>query len=35
MPHSSFKKKATEFGAGLGSCPCGQTFEYTTERDIK
>ena len=24
---SSFKRKATEFGAGVGRCPYGQTFE--------
>ena len=24
-----------EFGAGVGRCPCGQTFEYTSERDMK
>ena len=35
MPHSSFKRKATEFEAGVGKCPCGQTFEYTSERDMK
>ena len=35
MPHSSFKGKATEYRAGVGRCPCGQTFEYTSERDIK
>ena len=23
MPHSSFKRKATEFEAGVGKCPCG------------
>ena len=35
MPHSSLKRKAMEFGAAVGRCPCGQTFEYTSERDIK
>ena len=35
MPHSRFKRKATEFEAEVGKCPCGQTFEYTSERDRK
>ena len=35
MPHSNFKDKAYEFNSGIGKCPCGQTFEYTSERDIK
>ena len=34
MPHSSFKRKATEFGAGVGRCPCGQTFECASEREL-
>ena len=35
MPHSNFKDKAYEFNSGIGKCPCGQTFEYTSERDMK
>ena len=35
MPHSSFKDRAYEFNSGIGECPCGQTFEYTSERDMK
>ena len=35
MPHSSFKDRAYEFNSGIGKCPCGQTFEYTSERDMK
>ena len=35
MPHSNFKYKAYEFNSGIGKCPCGQTFEYTSERDMK
>ena len=35
MPHSNFKDKAYEFNLGIGKCPCGQTFEYTSERDMK
>ena len=34
MPHSSFKSKATEFEAGVGKCPCGQTFECASEREL-
>ena len=34
MPHSSFKRKATEFGAGVGRCPCGQTFECASKREL-
>ena len=34
MPHSNFKDKAYEFNSGIGKCPCGQTFEYTSERDM-
>ena len=35
MPHSNFKDKAHEFNLGIGKFPCGQTFEYTSERDMK
>ena len=35
MPHSNFKDKAYEFNSRIGKCPCGQTFEYTSERDMK
>ena len=31
MPHSNFKRKATEFEAGVGRCSCGQTFECASE----
>ena len=34
MPHSDFKRKATEFEAGVGKCPCGQTFECASEREL-
>ena len=34
MPLSSFKRTATEFGAGVGRCPCGQTFECASEREL-
>ena len=35
MPHSNFKKRSQEFNTGVGKCRCGQTFEYTSERDMK
>ena len=35
MPHSNFKDRAYEFNSGIGKCPCGQTFEYTSEREMK
>ena len=35
MPHSNFRQRATEFSSGVGKCPCGQTFECTSEREIK
>ena len=35
MPHSNFKERSQEFNTGVGKCPCGQTFGYTSERDMK
>ena len=35
MPHSNFKERSQEFNTVVGKCPCGQTFEYTSERDMK
>ena len=35
MPHSNFKERSQEFNTGVGKWPCGQTFEYTSERDMK
>ena len=35
MPHSNFKDKAYELNSGTGKWPFGQTFEYTSERDMK
>ena len=34
MPHSNFKRKATEFEDGVGKCSCGQTFECASEREL-
>ena len=35
MPHSNFKERSQEFNTGVGKYPCSQTFEYTSERNIK
>ena len=35
MPHSNFKERSQEFNRGVGNGPCGQTFEYTSERGLK
>ena len=34
MPHSNFKERFHQFNSGIGKCPYGQTFEYTSERDM-
>ena len=34
MPHSNFKRKVTDNGAGVGKCPSGQTFECESEREL-
>ena len=34
MPQSSFKRKATEFEAGVGRCSCGQTFECAYKQEL-
>ena len=34
MPHSNFKRKATEFEAGVGRCSCGQTFKCASKREL-
>ena len=34
MPHSNFKRRATEFNTGVGKCSCSQTFECASEREI-
>ena len=35
MPHSNFKERSQEFNTEVGKCPCVQTFEYTSERNMK
>ena len=34
MPHSNFKRKVTEFEAGVGTCSCGQTFECASVSEL-
>ena len=31
MPHSNFKRKATDNGSGVERCSCGQTFECASK----
>ena len=33
MPHSNFKERFHLLGSGIGKCPCGQIFNFTSERD--
>ena len=35
LEHSNFKERSHQFNSGTGKCPYGQTFEYTSERDMK
>ena len=35
MSHSNFKERSHTFNTGVGKCSCGQTFEYTSEKDMK
>ena len=35
MPHSDFKWRATEFSLEVGKWSCSQTFDFTSERDMK
>ena len=34
MPHSNFKRKVTDNGAGVGRCTCGQTLECASEQEL-
>ena len=34
MPHSNFKERSHELNAGVEKCPCGQTFNFSSERDM-
>ena len=35
MPHSNFKEGFHQNGLGMVKCPCGQTFDFASERDWK
>ena len=35
MLHSNFKERSQEFNTGVGKGNYGQTFEYTSEREMK
>ena len=35
MLHSNFKETSHQFNSAIGKCPCGQTFEYTSEKNMK
>ena len=34
MPHSNFKQRSSENSTGVGKCSCGQTFDYSSPRDM-
>ena len=34
MPHNNFKERSHTFNSGVGKCPCGQTFNFSSERDM-
>ena len=34
MPHSNFKRKVIDNGAGVGKCTCGQTFKCVSEGEL-
>ena len=35
MPHSNFKQRSYENNTGVGKCSCGQTFDYSSPRDME
>ena len=35
MPHSNFKCRPHPLSAGVERCSCGQTFDFTSEREWK
>ena len=35
MPHSKFKHGPTFLARGVMKCPCGQTFKFKSNRDLK
>ena len=34
MPHSNFKERSLTFNMGVGKCSCGQTFDFSSEKDM-
>ena len=34
MGHSIFKERSHPYGSGVGKCPGGQIFDFTSERDM-
>ena len=34
MLHCNFKERSHQFNLGVGRCPCDQTFDFTSERDL-
>ena len=34
MPHSNFKQRSYENSTGVGKYSCGQTFDYSSPRDM-
>ena len=35
MPHSNFKQMPSESNTGVSKCFCGQTFDFTSPRDME
>ena len=35
MPHSNFKQRSPENSTGFAKCSCGQTFDYSSPRDMQ
>ena len=35
MPRSNFKQRSYENTTGVGKCTCGQTFDYSSPRDME
>ena len=35
MPDSNFKERSHMFSLGIGKCPCSQTFDFMSEKDMK
>ena len=34
MSHSSFKARSHALNSGVGKCSCGQTFDFTSEKEM-